>query len=54
VRRAVFGAPRDVKDAGIFHKMALVLLPDWIGLGADGRSSSSNGPDEAFRALGEH
>jgi amino acid transporter len=34
--------------------MALVPFLAWIGLGADGLSSSSYGPDEAFRALGEH
>src|SRR6266571_109266 len=26
----------------------------WVGLGADGLSSSCYGPEEAFRALGEH
>ena len=26
----------------------------WVGLGADGRSSSAYGPEEAFRQLGEH
>ena len=26
----------------------------WVGLGADGLSSSAYGPEEAFRALGEH
>ncbi len=26
----------------------------WVGLGADGLSSSAYGPDESFRALGEH
>jgi amino acid transporter len=26
----------------------------WVGLGADGLSSSAYGPDEAFRALGNH
>lgn len=26
----------------------------WVGLGADGLSSSAYGPDEAFRALGSH
>lgn len=54
MRRAVFGAPRDVNDPGIFHTMALVPLLAWIGLGADGLSSSAYGPDESFRALGEH
>jgi amino acid transporter len=54
VQRAVFGKPRDIKDSGIFHKLALVPLMAWIGLGADGLSSSSYGPEEAFRALGDH
>jgi amino acid transporter len=26
----------------------------WVGLGSDGMSSSAYGPEEAFRALGEH
>jgi len=54
IRRAVFGAPRHVSDPGIFHKMALIPFLAWIGLGADGLSSSAYGPDESFRALGEH
>jgi amino acid transporter len=54
VRRALFGAPRHVNDPGIFHKMALIPFLAWIGLGADGLSSSSYGPDESFRTLGEH
>src|SRR6478752_5844002 len=53
-RRAVFGAPRNVKDPGIFHKMALIPFLAWIGLGADGLSSSAYGPDESYRALGPH
>jgi amino acid transporter len=54
IRRAVFGAPKDVKDPEAFHKLSLVALLAWVGLGADGLSSSAYGPDEAFRALGEH
>jgi amino acid transporter len=34
--------------------MSLIALLAWVGLGADGLSSSAYGPDEAFRALGEH
>lgn len=52
--RLVFGAPKDVKDPHAFHKLSLVALLAWVGLGADGLSSSAYGPDEAFRALGEH
>jgi len=52
--RIIFGAPKDVKDPHAFHKLSLVALLAWVGLGADGLSSSAYGPDEAFRALGEH
>jgi amino acid transporter len=34
--------------------MALVAFLAWVGLGADGLSSSAYGPEEAFKALGEH
>src|SRR5689334_23805833 len=54
LRRAIFGAPKDVKDPHAFHKLSLVALLAWVGLGADGLSSSAYGPEEAFRALGEH
>jgi amino acid transporter len=53
-RRLVFGAPRDVEDPHTYHSMSLVALLAWVGLGADGLSSSAYGPDEAFRALGDH
>ena len=51
LRRAIFGAPKDVKDPHAFHKLSLIALLAWVGLGADGLSSSAYGPDEAFRAL---
>ncbi|HEY5955060.1 MAG TPA: APC family permease [Polyangiaceae bacterium] len=54
VRRALFGAPRDALDPHAFHKLSLIAFLAWIGLGADGLSSSAYGPDEAFRALGSH
>src|SRR5258708_4244083 len=54
VRRFLFGPPKDVKDPDAFHKLSLVALLAWVGLGADGLSSSAYGPEEAFRALGEH
>ena len=53
-KRVLFGAPRDIQDPGIFHKISLIAFLAWVGLGADGLSSSAYGPDEAFRALGEH
>ena len=53
-RHAIIGAKKNVEDPGIFHKIALFPLLAWIGLGADGVSSSSYGPPEAFIALGDH
>ncbi|MCU0244850.1 MAG: APC family permease [Acidobacteria bacterium] len=46
--------PRDIKDPSLFHKIALIPILAWIGLGADGLSSASYGPEEAFKVLGEH
>ena len=54
LKRAVLGAPRDIRDPGIFHRISLIAFLAWVGLGADGLSSSAYGPEEAFRALGEH
>lgn len=52
--RAVLGAPRDVQDPHTYHSISLIALLAWVGLGADGLSSSAYGPDESFRALGSH
>ena len=52
--RMMVGRPRDFKDPGVFHQISLVAFLAWVGLGADGLSSSSYGPDESFRSLLEH
>ena len=54
VLRKIIGAPRDVNEPSIFHKLSLIPILAWIGLGADGLSSSSYGPEEAFKTLGSH
>src|SRR2546425_11651467 len=54
LRRILFGPPKDVRDPHAFHKLSLIALLAWVGLGADGLSSSAYGPEEAFRQLGEH
>jgi amino acid transporter len=54
VRRTLLGAPRDVADTSQLHKMTLIAFLAWVGLGADGLSSSAYGPEEAFLALGTH
>ncbi len=50
----LFGGPKDLKDRSIFRRLTLIPILAWIGLGADGLSSSSYGPAEAFKALGDH
>src|SRR5256885_14766981 len=52
--RIFLGRRKDIRDPGIYHAMALIPFLAWVGLGADGLSSSAYGPEEAFRALGEH
>jgi amino acid transporter len=53
-REFLIGAPRNILDPRLQHQMALIALFAWVGLGSDGLSSSSYGPEEAFRALGSH
>ncbi len=53
-RRFLLGAPKNPLDPRIFHHLSLITLFAWVGLGADGLSSSAYGPEEAFLALGEH
>ncbi len=54
IKQIVLGRPRDVRDPNLFHKISLVAFLAWVGLGADGLSSSAYGPDEAYRALQTH
>ena len=54
LRRTLVGAPRSLADTGLFHRISLIPFLAWVGLGADGLSSSSYGPEEAFRTLGPH
>lgn len=54
LRTKVIGAPLDPLSTETRHNLALVAFFAWVGLGADGISSSCYGPEESFRALGEH
>ena len=54
IRHLIFGRPRDLRDRRLFHQVSLAAFLAWVGLGADGLSSSAYGPEEAFRALGQH
>src|ERR1700749_1867116 len=53
-KRALLGGPKDIDDPELFHALSLAAFLAWVGLGADGLSSSSYGPEEAFKNLGEH
>lgn len=53
-KEVIIGAARSVREPGIFHKVSLIAILAWIGLGSDGMSSSCYGPEEAFLALGQH
>lgn len=54
VRNFFFGKPRDPFDKETRKHISLIALMAWVGLGADGISSSCYGPEEAFLALGVH
>jgi amino acid permease len=54
LRRAVVGSPRNLRNQQLGHALSLGAILAWIGLGADGLSSSAYGPEEAFKAIGSH
>jgi amino acid transporter len=54
IKSLLFGKPKDPLDPKVFHQVSLVAFLAWVGLGADGLSSSAYGPEEAYLALGEH
>jgi amino acid transporter len=54
IRNFLFGNPRNPFDKATRHNLSLVAFLAWVGLGADGISSSCYGPEEAFLALGTH
>ena len=54
LKAVLVGKSRDLTDKSIFHKLSLIAFFAWVGLGADGLSSSCYGPEEAFKALNGH
>lgn len=48
------GRARNISDKKIYHNMSLIALLAWVGLGADGLSSSCYGPEAAYMALKDH
>jgi amino acid transporter len=54
IKTLIFGGKHDIDDTSLFHKLTLIAFFAWIGLGADGLSSSCYGPEEAFLAVHGH
>jgi amino acid transporter len=54
VKTLLVGKPFDLSDKRVYHHISLVAFLAWVGLGADGLSSSCYGPSEAFEHLKEH
>src|SRR5438552_4517089 len=52
IRHFLVGKPRDLRDSRLFHRLSLIPFLAWVGLGADGLSSSAYGPEEAYKQLG--
>jgi amino acid transporter len=50
----IVGKPLNLADRHVYQHIALAAFLAWVGLGADGLSSSCYGPSEAFGHLGEH
>jgi amino acid transporter len=54
VTTLLVGKPLDLADHRVYQHISLVAFLAWVGLGADGLSSSCYGPAEAFEHLKEH
>jgi len=53
-KQLLFGGRKNPLDPSVFHNLSLIAFFAWVGLGADGLSSSCYGPEEAFLSLGGH
>ena len=54
IKLLFIGASRNPLDQTVFHNISLIAFFAWVGLGADGLSSSCYGPPEAFITLGKY
>jgi amino acid transporter len=54
LKMLLLGRERNPLDQRVYHQLSLVAFLAWVGLGADGLSSVCYGPEEAFKALGQH
>jgi amino acid transporter len=54
LKTLIIGGKHNIDDSSIFHRLSLIAFFAWVGLGADGLSSSCYGPEEAFLAFHGH
>lgn len=54
LKNIIIGKPLNASNPKTREHIALAAVIAWIGLGADGLSSSAYGPEEAYLALGNH
>ena len=54
IKNVFIGQAKSPLDRDVFHKLSLIAFLAWIGLGADGLTSSCYGPEAAFLALQGH
>ena len=54
LKTIILGKSHNLSDPSLFHKISLIAIFAWIGLGSDPLSSSAYGPQEAFLALLNH
>ncbi|MEI8012274.1 MAG: amino acid permease, partial [Candidatus Omnitrophota bacterium] len=54
IKNIFIGRAKSPLDRDVFHQLSLIAFLAWIGLGADGLSSSCYGPEAAFVALQGH
>lgn len=54
LKALTIGKARSLHEPNLFHNISLIAFFAWVGLGADGLTSSCYGPEEAFLALKSH
>jgi amino acid transporter len=54
IKQFFIGDPLNPFQPNVLRHVSLVAFLAWVGLGADGLSSSCYGPEEAYMALGAH
>ncbi|HLD69744.1 MAG TPA: amino acid permease, partial [Candidatus Omnitrophota bacterium] len=54
IKEKIIGKALNPMDRNLTHNLSLIAFFAWVGLGADGLSSSCYGPEEAFLALNGH